>query len=387
MQIVRVLSLLAAVMNIALPSVAQSLYTADGTPTGLEEEIRWRVNRGRFDSASENATRGTAYADIPASSGPLAPNQLITLAARHQSEDMAKANLFQHATVPSSLFYNAVTQPNPWDRMSAEGYSWNNAGENIAAGYSGAESVYVGWWNSTGHRVNMYSSALREIGNGYYNFSTSTYRQYYTMDLGTSGGICFFTDTLFNDANGNGIYEQSEAVAGVTILLQTASGQAAWYDVSAAAGSFAIPIQSIASSTTVQVLFSNTTSQTLTLTIPQDYRNYSTVTLAPNESRTYGTFVRPSTARNIGFRNVTAAQVSVTPIVAPPLNISATGNNIVLRWTSDPAYEYQPQWSTNMIEWTGLAPNFLRGTGGPMTYTDPIPEGGRRMYRLQIRRP
>ena len=29
--------------------------------------------------------------------------------------------------------------------MQAEGYSWNNAGENIAAGYSGAEATYVGW--------------------------------------------------------------------------------------------------------------------------------------------------------------------------------------------------------------------------------------------------
>ena len=387
MQIVRVLSVLAAVMNIALPSIAQSLYNSDGAPTGLEEEIRWRVNRGRFDSASENATRGTAYTDVPASSGPLAPNQLITLAARHQSEDMAKANLFQHATVPSSLFYNPVTQPNPWDRMSAEGYSWNNAGENIAAGYSGAEAVYVGWWNSTGHRVNMYSSALREIGNGYYNLSTSSYRQYYTMDLGTSGGTCFFTDTIFNDGNGNGLYEQSEAVAGVAIRLQTASGPAAWYDVSATAGSFAIPIQSIGSLATVQVLFSNTTSQTLTFTVPQDYRNYSMLTLAPNESRTYGTFVRPSTARNIGFRNVTPAELPSEPIIAPPLNISAIGNNIVLRWNSEPTFEYQPQWSTNMSVWTGLAPNFIRGTGGPMTYTDPIPVGGRRMYRLQIRRP
>src|SRR5262245_3826196 len=137
MQLVRVLSLAAAILSVATPAIAQLQYTLDGTPTGLEEEIRWRVNRGRFDSASENITRGTAYTDVPASSGPLAPNQEITQAARHQSEDMAKANLFQHATVPGSLFYNPVTQPNPWDRMVAEGYSWNNAGENIAAGYSG----------------------------------------------------------------------------------------------------------------------------------------------------------------------------------------------------------------------------------------------------------
>src|SRR5689334_22931761 len=98
-------------------AMAQTQYTGDGTPTGLEEEIRWRVNRGRFDSASENVTRGTAYTDIPATAAPLAPNQSLTLAARHQSEDMARQNVFQHATVTNSAYYNPITQPTPWDRM------------------------------------------------------------------------------------------------------------------------------------------------------------------------------------------------------------------------------------------------------------------------------
>lgn len=148
--------------------LAQTQYTSDGTPTALEEEIRWRVNRGPFDSASENQKRGTSYTDIPASAGPVSPHQSLAVACRRHSEDTAKKNLFQHATVTGSAYYNPVTQPNPWDRMQAEGYVWSNAGENIAAGYGGAEAVYVGWWNSTGHRVNMYGSALREIGNGYF---------------------------------------------------------------------------------------------------------------------------------------------------------------------------------------------------------------------------
>jgi len=297
MQFARVFVLIIAGLSAAGTATAQMQYTLDGTPTGLEEEIRWRVNRGRFDVVSENLTRGTAYTNLPASSGPLAPNLDITLAARHQSEDMAKANKFQHETVPGSLYYNATNQPNPWDRMLAEGYSWNNAGENIAAGYSGSEAVYVGWWNSSGHRANMYNSALREIGNGYYYLSSATYRAYYTMDLGTSAGNCFFTDTLFRDANGNGTYEQSEAVAGVTIRLQVGSAFTGYYDVSTDVGSFAIPIQSIAGNTTVQVVLSNSTAASLTLSIPRDYSNYSTVSLAPNESRVYGTFIRPASAR------------------------------------------------------------------------------------------
>jgi len=384
MQFVRVL-LLAAALIAAMPVIAQSQYTLDGTPTGLEEEIRWRVNRGRFDTASENLTRATAYTDVSPNAGPLAPNQEITLSARHQSEDLARANLFQHETVPNSLYYNPTSQPNPWDRMSAEGYSWNSAGENIAAGYSGSESVYVGWWNSTGHRVNMYNSGLREIGNGYYYLSTSQYRNYYTMDLAASGNTCFFTDTLFHDSNANGTYEQSEAVTGVAIRLQVGSSPASYYDTSTASGSFAIPIQSIANGAIVQVVLSNTTTSSISLSIPRDYSNYSAVSLRSNESRVYGTFVRPGSPRNIGLRDLTP--LSVVTINPPPLSIGTTGSGIVLRWNSDTSLEYQPQWSTNQIIWTGLTNVFLPGTGGIMNYIDAPSGQAAKLYRLLIRTP
>src|SRR5437867_19761 len=298
MQCVRVWILILAAVGGICDGRAQNQYTLAGTPTGLEEEIRWKVNRGRFDTASENLNRGTAYLDVPSTSGPLAPNQDITISARHQSEDMAKANLFQHTTVPGSLFYNPTNQPYPWDRMAAEGYSWNSAGENIAAGYSGSEAVYVAWWNSTGHRVNMYNGSLREIGSGYFNWGSSAYRNYYTMDLGSSANNCFFTDTLFQDTNGDGTYQQNEAVAGVVIRLLAGNTVAAYYDVSSAVGSFAVPIQSIAEGANVQVVLSNATSSSVSLSLPHDYQNYSTFSLAPGESRAYGTFVRPVTTRN-----------------------------------------------------------------------------------------
>ena len=378
MQFVRVVILIVAAVGAARPAVAQSQYAGDGTPTGLEEEIRWKLNRGRFDSVSENLTRGTAYTDVPASSGPLAPNQSITMAARHQSEDMAKANLFQHATVTNSLYYNPTTQPNPWDRMSAEGYTWNSAGENIAAGYSGAEAVYVGWWNSAGHRANMYNGGLREIGNGYYNWSASTYKSYYTMDLGSSGNNCYFTDTIFQVAKGNGIYEQTESVPGVAVRLLVGSTPSSYYDISSAVGSFAIPIQSISAAATVQVVVSNTTSTNLTLS-----RSFSTTSLAPGESRLYGTFVRPATTGNVGLRNVTP----VAALVAPVLTIFPAGASIRLGWSSALGLEYQPQWTTDFISWNGLTNTFLPGTGSNLTYLDSATSPAAKFYRLLVRKP
>lgn len=382
MRFVRVLVSVLGVIGAVWTALAQSQYTADGTPTGLEEEIRWKVNRGRFDTASENLARGTAYTDVPASSGPLAPNQDITMAARHQSEDMAKANLFQHPTVPGSLYYNPTNQPNPWDRMSAEGYSWNSAGENIAAGYTSAEAVYVAWWKSnTGHRANMYNSAFREIGNGYYYWTSSTYWNYYTMDLGSSSRNCYFTDTLFLDANGDGVYQSSEAVPGVAIRLLAGGNGLSSYDISSAVGSFAIPIQSVASNSVVQVVLSNTTTSSVTLSIPRDYSNYMAVSLAPGESRVYGTFIQPATSRNVGLRDVTPTQM---PLVAARLNLSLAGASATLRWTSVSGLTYQPQWTTDFVTWTNLTDSVLPGTGGDMTCTDVSPAPGGRFYRLLI---
>lgn len=367
------------------PAATPTEYTADGSPTGMEEEIRWRLNRGRFDSASENQNRGTTYTDVLASAGPLAPNQSITLAARHHSEDMAKKNLFQHQTVPGSAYYNPTTQPTPMDRMQAEGYSWNRAGENIAGGYSGAEAVYVGWWNSETHRDNIYNSDFREIGNGYYYWGTSLYRSYYTMDLGSSGNNCFFTDTLFRDANTNGLYDQGEGIPGLSITLLVGGNLYTYCDLSSAVGSFAVPIQSIAAAAAVQVVLSNTTAATITVNVPRDYHAYTTVVLARGEGRVFGTFSKPAGVANVGLRDVTPLQA---PIVPPSLAIARSGTNILLAWPSENGLQYLPQRTTDFLVWSNLTTSYQTGTGSNMTYADPVAvAGNRKFYRLSIQRP
>jgi hypothetical protein len=363
---------------------AQIDYTADGSPTGLEEEIRWRVNRGRFDSAKENQARGTAYADVPTSAGPLAPTQSLTLAARHHSEDMARNNVFQHATVPGSAYYNPTTQSTPWARMTAEGYSWNSAGENIAAGYSDGEAVYVGWWNSTGHRQNMYNSGLREIGNGYYYWSASSYGGYYTMDLGSSGNMIFFTDTLFNDSNGNGRYDQGEGVEGLRITLFVNGRVYTNSDTATIVGSFAIPIQPITAGTSVQVVLSNTTAAQVALSIPLDYQTSTAVTLPSHQARAFGSFARPTNVCNIGWRNVLPAP---PPIIPPALSLARAGQDMVLRWPSDPTLDYLPQRSTNLFSWSNVTTDYLAGTGTNMSFRHSAITSSNRQsfYRLLIR--
>ena len=373
-----------------IPGIAafgQGEYKSDDSPTALEEEIRWLANRGRFDSASENAARQTSYSDVPATAPPLAPHQSLTLASRHHSEDMGRRNIFQHETVPGSAYYNPTTQPTPWDRMEAEGYAWNGAGENIAAGHSTALAAYVGWWKSTGHRKNMYDASLREIGTGYFSASGSQYTHYYTMDLGRSGSTHFLTDTVFEDRDGDGSYDQGEGVAGVRVTLKSAGADHASWDVSSSAGSFAIPIQAISDGGTVEVWLQNTTLKPVALDIPRTYSQFTPVDLAAGESRRFGSFTQPTGSLNVGFRNIipSAAQ----PPAIPTLLISPAGTSVELRWPSEVGVLYQPQGSVDLVRWTNLNTGELAGTGSDLRILESGPAANRPFayYRVAVRRP
>ncbi len=80
--------------------------------------------------------------------------------ARSHSSDMALNDIFSHRGSDGST----VEQ-----RINATGYTWNTYGENIAAGYSTAQSVFDSWMSSADHRSNILNCAFREIGVGYYN--------------------------------------------------------------------------------------------------------------------------------------------------------------------------------------------------------------------------
>ncbi len=295
----------------------QTKYLGDGEPTAREEEIRWLVNRARFSRSKENARRGSNYLDITSTCGPLAPNAKLTLAARHHSEDLARKNRFQHTTVPGSFYYNPSTHPNLWDRISAEGYAWNTVGENIAAGYPSAASVYLGWWHSAGHRVNMFNRNFREIGNGHFYWASSTNLNNYGLSLGRAGSHRFFTGTLFQDVNGNRGYTQGEGRGGVKVELVTGGVAHTNYDVSTSVGSFAIPTGEIYEGAMVRVVLTNTTASPVTVSVPRNYDTLETIVMGPNESRPWGQFVLGDPDLNYGFSD---AELPTEFITLTPAN-------------------------------------------------------------------
>lgn len=79
------------------------------------------------------------------------------------SFNMADRDFFAHC--------DPDTDTQAWDRMTAAGYVWNAAGENIAAWYQSPADVMAGWMASEGHRANILDTVeeygFREIGVGY----------------------------------------------------------------------------------------------------------------------------------------------------------------------------------------------------------------------------
>ena len=132
----------------------------------------------------------------------------------------------------------------------------------------------------------------------------------------------------------------------------------------------------------MQVVFSNAANTSVSLHVPRDYHTSTTVTLTAGEARVFGTFTRPSGARNMGLREVIPL---VSPTLPPPITLVRSSQGMLLQWPSEQASEYQPQSSTNLVVWINLTPDFQPGTGNAMTFADTV-GGDRRLYRIVARK-
>jgi uncharacterized protein YkwD len=86
---------------------------------------------------------------------PLARAPELDLAALRHTEDMARGNFLGHTGSDGS---------DPVARLRAAGYVPLAWGENVAAGFTSAESVVAAWMKSPGHRANILGNRFTEIG-------------------------------------------------------------------------------------------------------------------------------------------------------------------------------------------------------------------------------
>jgi uncharacterized protein YkwD len=132
---------------------------------------------------------------------PLAVNTQLTRAAQRYARAMALEDNFSHTGPDRS---------SPWDRMRASDYDFSEAAENLAAGHTSAASALRGWERSRGHRANMLSYRLQEIGAGYYYLKQDDgvfrYQRYWSQSMATPADVRVnntsgWDDIQYRDAN------------------------------------------------------------------------------------------------------------------------------------------------------------------------------------------
>lgn len=109
------------------------------------------------------------------SAQPLVWDSRLAQAAGAHSQDMAAKNYFSHTSPTGGTMVS---------RINATGYVWSSIGENIAAGYATVNAVVDGWMASDGHCANLMNPNFKDMALACVASSTSTYRSYWTLDLG-----------------------------------------------------------------------------------------------------------------------------------------------------------------------------------------------------------
>lgn len=84
-------------------------------------------------------------------------NDQLSAAAQAKANDMVQHNYWAH---------NAPDGRTPWSFITAAGYNYQAAGENLAYGFDNAGDTVTGWMNSPTHRANVLNANYKDVGFG-----------------------------------------------------------------------------------------------------------------------------------------------------------------------------------------------------------------------------
>ncbi|HUN80070.1 MAG TPA: CAP domain-containing protein [Phycisphaerae bacterium] len=223
-------------------SSAQALQSGPPTVSGgsvsaslLEQLSLERINRARLRPGAEATANGIAVDEGVPGQIDTTPKQALALnatlngTANAHSVDMLNQDYFAH---------NTPAGQTPFQRMTAAGYDFITAGENLVwRGTTGAldelavvESEHTDLFVDTGvpsrgHRLSMLNPDFREVGigivRGLFNDGGVNYAaMMQTQDFGTQPvAETFVLGVVYNDNNGNGQYDYGEGVANSIVSL------------------------------------------------------------------------------------------------------------------------------------------------------------------------
>ena len=112
------------------------------------------------DMSIQGLLDGTNAQRTDNSLGALSLNAQLDQAAQTKANDMVARDYWSHTTPDNQT---------PWTFISAAGYNFQTAGENLAYGFDSSSNTITGWMNSPGHRANILNSTYLEVGFGIAN--------------------------------------------------------------------------------------------------------------------------------------------------------------------------------------------------------------------------
>lgn len=136
--------------------------------TGLALSTIWqpRFARGVLAYATNMSAggllEGTNQQRSASGKASLTLNAQLNQAAQAKANDMASRDYWSHNTPEGN---------EPWIFIDQAGYTYTQAGENLAYGFATSNDTVAGWMNSPTHRANMLDGAYQEVGFGYANSS------------------------------------------------------------------------------------------------------------------------------------------------------------------------------------------------------------------------
>jgi subtilisin-like proprotein convertase family protein len=354
------------------PKLATTQYSI-GDPTAEEQQFLELMNRARRDPVGEGdrifrdydsprvtqaydfffkkrptveftrAENQAAFHGYPAQP-PFAFNEKLLAAARAHSQLMKQNDLQTHV-VPGELQIG--------DRITAAGYSWLAAAENVDAFADDmlhAHAAFTIDWGQldldpdtgrpfVGHRLtlmdfdNSPGDNYREVGVGVVadeNSRTHVGKRLLTIDFAiprSSQPQQFVTGVVFDDVDGDDFYDPGEGIGGVRVDLDVGDA----FAVSSASGGYAIPVQNGATPSSVTATGqAGTPGEVIgTQTFPVSWQGVNVrQEFRPPPDPPLPPFFATGTSTAVSFSDAAPA-VSTLAVTAPPGASDLVGDVVV----------------------------------------------------------
>lgn len=157
-------------------------------------------------------------------------NQQLSAAAQAKANDMAQRDYWSHDTPDGKP---------PWTFITAAGYSYQAAGENLAYGFANATDTVAGWMNSPTHKANILNAGYKDVGFGVAQAPNYQGKGPETIIVAEYGTPAESSGQLAVAGTGQGAAPTSTELAAKPVSrIQLLTGQAQWTTmlVSALAG-------------------------------------------------------------------------------------------------------------------------------------------------------